>query len=121
MATPEKRITLCFKLRTPLSFHRMETLSGSAHQGKAINISTSGVYFATNSTVCVGETVEVLLEMPKRIAWVKVSVRRFAGRVTNMAWENLPRGASEIGEQSLYYARDLVKIRGRLNCDFVPT
>jgi hypothetical protein len=110
MATPDKRITPRFKLHTPLSFHSMETLPKSAHQAKAINISTRGVYFATSVTLCVGEAVEVLLEMPKRIAGVKAGMRRFVGRVTHIESDTTFRGLSGIGVQLLYYERDLVKV-----------
>jgi Tfp pilus assembly protein PilZ len=114
MATPEHRITPRFKLHTALSFHRMETPSGRAHQAKAMNISTRGVYFATDIVLSVGEAVEVLLEMPKRVTGVKAVMRRFTGRVAHIESKNMPQGHSGIGVQLLYYEHDLVKIRDDL-------
>src|ERR1700720_4453262 len=111
MVAPEHRITPRFKLHTALSFHRMETPSGGAHQAKAMNISTRGVYFATDIVLSVGEAVEVLLEMPKRVTGVKAGMRRFTGRVTHIESKNMPQGHSGIGVQLLYYEHDLVKIR----------
>ncbi len=108
MLTSEHRVTPRFKLHTPLSFHRMGMLAEGEHQAKAINISTRGVYFATNVVLCVGEAVEVLLEMPKRVTGVKVGLRRFAGRVTHIESKNMPQGLWGIGVQLLYYERDLV-------------
>jgi Tfp pilus assembly protein PilZ len=87
----------------------METPSEGMHQAKAINISTRGVYFTTNVILCVGEAVEVLLRMPKRVTGVKAGIRRFAGRVTHIEPNHLPQGPSGIGVQLLYYERDLVK------------
>lgn len=110
MAAHDHRVTPRFKLHTPLSFHRMETPSEGEHQARAINISTRGVYFATNVILCVGEAVEVLLKMPKRVTGVKAGIRRFAGRVTHIEPENMPQGLSGIGVQLLYYERDLVKV-----------
>jgi len=89
MATLEHRITPRFKLNTRLSFHRMKTLSEGEHQARAINISTRGVYFATNVILCIGEALEVLLEMPKRVTGVKAGIRRFAGRVTHIESTNM--------------------------------
>ena len=82
MATSEHRITPRFKLHPSLSFHRIEPLSDAEHQSNAINISTTGVYFATKIVLRVGEVVEVLLRMPKRVSGVKTEIRRFKGRVT---------------------------------------
>jgi hypothetical protein len=111
MATSNHRITPRFKLHTPLSFRRMETPTEDQHQAKTINISTRGVYFTTSLVMCVGEAIEVLLEMPKRVTGVKVALRRFTGRVTHIESENMPQGICGIGVQLLYYERDLVKIR----------
>jgi hypothetical protein len=110
MAASERRITPRFKLHTPLSFHRMEALSEGVQQAKAINISTRGVYFTTNLVLRVGEAVELLLQMPKRVTGAKPSNRRFTGRVTHVEWQNMPLGLSGIGVQLLYYERDLVSI-----------
>jgi PilZ domain len=109
MAISERRITPRFKLHTHLSFHRLEALSDGEQQAKAINISTRGVYFATSLALKVGEVVELLLEMPKRVTGAKASSRRFTGRVTHVELENMPLGLSGIGVQLLYYERDLVK------------
>jgi hypothetical protein len=113
MATSERRITPRFKLRTPLSFHRMEALSEGEQQAKAINISTRGVYFTTDLELHVGEAVELLLEMPKRVTGAKASSRRFTGRVTHVELKNMPQGLSGIGVQLLYYERDLVKMESK--------
>ncbi len=110
MGTPEHRITPRFKLHTLLSFHRMQTPSEGEHQAKSINISTRGVYFGTDANLCVGERVEVLIEIPKRVTGVKVGVRRFVGRVTHVQSKDMPEGLSGIGVQLLYYERDLVRI-----------
>jgi len=110
MAISERRITPRFKLHTSLSFHRIEDLSKDEQQAKAINISTRGVYFATSLAMFVGEAVEVLLEIPKRVTGTKAAVLRFRGRVTHVESKNMPQGISGIGVQLLYYERDLAGI-----------
>jgi len=110
MSTSEHRITPRFKLQTRLSFHRMETASESQHRAKAINISARGVFFATDIILCVGEAVEVQLNIPKRVSGVNTGLRRFTGRVTHIESSNMPEGFSGVGVQLLYYERDLTGI-----------
>jgi len=110
MLTCEHRVTPRFKLHTKLSFQRMESLSECEHQAKAINISTRGVYFVTSVVLRVGDAVEILLEMPKRVTGTKEGIRRFAGRVAHIESKNMPEGLSGIGVQLLYYERDLVNV-----------
>jgi hypothetical protein len=104
MATRERRVTPRFNLHTPLAFHR--TPSEGERRTKAINISTRGVYFATDLAMCVGEVVEVLLEIPRRVTGTNGGIRRFAGRVTHVQSKNMANGLSGIGVQLLYYERD---------------
>ena len=113
MSTSEHRVTPRFKLHTRLSFRSMETPFEGDHHAKCINISTRGVYFATDVLLCVGEAVEVLLEMPKRVTGVKEGIRRFTGRVTHIEPNNMFRELSGIGVQLLYYERDLVAAPSR--------
>lgn len=103
MPTSEQRITPRFRLHTPLSFHRIEPVSDAEYQAKAINISTTGVYFATNMVLRIGEALEVLLKIPKRVTGVETGIRRFTGRVTHIESRNMPPGVSGIGVQLLYF------------------
>jgi hypothetical protein len=107
MATPDRRITPRFNLHTPLAFQRRETPSEGEQRAKAINISTRGVYFATGLAMRVGEAVEVLLEIPRRVTGTNGGIRRFAGLVTHVESKNMAEGISGIGVQLLYYERDL--------------
>lgn len=111
MAKAERRITPRFNLHTRLSFHRTQTPSENDKQASAINISTRGVFFATNLVMSVGEAVEVLLEIPKRVTGVKAIVRRFTGRVAHIEPITAPEGSSGIGVQFLYYDRDLARLK----------
>ena len=112
MATPERRITPRFKLRTPLCLHGPETPPDAGLRAKAINISTRGVYFTTDLRLHVGETVELLLEMPKRVSGIEANRCRFTGRVTHIESKDMPQGVSGIGVQLLYYELDLASALG---------
>lgn len=105
MATPEHRITPRFQLHAPMSFCRTKTLSHDEYKASTINISIRGVYFATQVLLQVGESVEILLGMPKRVAGVKAGIRRFLGRVTHIEPIDALPGLSGIGVHLLYFER----------------
>jgi len=110
MVTVDRRMTPRFNLHTSLSFHRMEGLSDGEQRTKAINMSTGGIYFATTLAMRVGEAVEILLEMPRRVTGAKATVRRFTGRVSHIERNTLPHGLSGIGVQLLYYEHDSTRL-----------
>ncbi len=105
MAIPERRITPRFKFPTPISIHRTEASNENEVRSKAINISREGLYFVARVKLSVGETVEVLVKMPKRVTGVETGTRRFVGRVRHIEMEGIPEGQSGIGVQLLYYER----------------
>jgi hypothetical protein len=106
MARSERRITPRFKFHTPLTFHRKESISGDMQEANAINVSALGVYFASSLVFCVGEALEVSVELPKRVTGAKPINRRFASRVAHVEPECMPLGKSGIGVQFLYYEID---------------
>jgi hypothetical protein len=100
---PDRRIMPRFKLQTVLAFSRTKSLSDSRQKAKTINISTTGVCFATSLTMSVGEVVEVLLGIPRRVTGVRAIARKFTGRITYIDPHNGPPGNSRVGVQFLYY------------------
>jgi len=100
---PDRRITPRFKLQTVLAFSRIKSLFDSQQKTKAINISTTGVCFATSLTVSVGEIVEILLRIPRRVTGLRAIARKFTGRITYIDSHNGPPGNSLLGVQFLYY------------------
>jgi hypothetical protein len=101
MATSERRITRRLKLRIPLRFHRLNTLSERDQGENSINLSSRGIYFTTNLPLSVGEAVQVLLKMPKRITGTHSIERCFTGWVTHIESTNIPGGYSGVGVQFL--------------------
>jgi len=100
---PDRRISPRFKLPTVLAFSRTKPLFDSQQKTKAINISTTGVCFATSVTVSVGELLEVLLGIPRRVTGLRATVRKFTGRITYIDPHHDPLGNSRVGVQFLYY------------------
>ncbi len=110
MTAIERRIHPRFRLHASMSFHRLAPIADALQRARTINISTRGVFFATPLALVVGDAVEVLLKMPKRITGVKTGIRRFAGRVAHVEPKVLPQDLSGVGVQFLYYECDLVAI-----------
>ena len=68
-----------------------------------MNISTRGVYFATDLPLCQGQLVQVLLRMPKEVSGKVVNERRFTGRVAHIHRNVFANGMSGVGVQFLFY------------------
>jgi hypothetical protein len=100
--TPNRRITPRFKLQTSLCFNRVKQQSDSEHKARTINISSTGVCFATSLAVSVGEAIELFLEIPRRVTGATAIARRFTGRITHIDSCDGPAGHSRIGVQLLY-------------------
>jgi len=107
MKQSERRITPRYNRKTALSFHKLDALSERVQCARAINISSRGIYFATSVPMSVGEPIEILLEMPKRITGLVTGMRRFTARVAHVESVISPDGHSGIGVQLLYYEHDL--------------
>jgi hypothetical protein len=108
MARSERRITPRFNLHTALIFHRKASGFESAQEVKAINVSCLGAYFSSSLGFCVGEALEVSVELPRRVTGTEPATRRFASRVAHVEPHCLPQGQSGIGVQFLYSETVLV-------------
>jgi hypothetical protein len=105
MPFAESRITPRYKIETPFTFRRIELPSEGVRQAKALDISTRGVYFTTNLAMRVGETVELLLRMPRQVRGADSTLRRFVGRVTHIDARADLQGHSGVGIHLLYWER----------------
>jgi len=100
--TPNRRNTPRFKLQTSLSFSRVQPWFAGEHKAKAVNISTTGICFVTSLSMSVGEVLEVLLEIPKRVTGVTATARRFTGRVTRIDDDDSVSQGSRVSVHLLY-------------------
>jgi hypothetical protein len=98
----DRRSTPRFKLQTTLTFNRRRPLSDSEHKAKAINMSSTGVCFATGLDMSVGEVIEVVLVIPQRVTGSATVRRKFAGRITHIELDYEVLKDSRVGVQLLY-------------------
>jgi PilZ domain len=103
MPGSERRRTRRFKLRVPLHIHRTNSAIERAQRVSSVNISASGVCFATNHPVSVGQSLQLNLRMPKRIPGTPSGECSFTGRVVHVKSGNGAGGPSQVGVQFLYY------------------
>ena len=99
----ERRHGHRFIMRVPLRFHAMEETVLREESVSTMNISTNGVYFATEQKVAEGLLVQLHLKMPKEIVGYDVEEWSFTGRVTHVKPLNRQIGKSGVGVQFLFY------------------
>ena len=100
--TPDHRSTPRFKLQTSLIFTRRKPLPHCEQKTRTINISSTGVCFATDLDVSVGEVIDVVLVIPKRVTGLAAVIRKFAGRITHVDRNHDALGHSHVGVHLLY-------------------
>jgi len=105
MPTSERRRTPRFKMRVPLRVHPINTPLEAHDRVNSLDISASGVSFATKQPVAVGQAIQLQLRMPKRIPGTPSGECSFTGRVVRVESGNGSRrkGAIQVGVQFLYY------------------
>lgn len=100
MPASERRRTRRFKVSIPLRVH---ATSEHDHRVQSINVSASGVCFATSQELRVGQRVELELRIPKRVTGSKAAERCFTGRVVHIKTNGSSAAPLEVGVQFLYY------------------
>ena len=108
MTTSDRRRTRRFGIPVPLVFKQMDRPSSGERFANAIDVSTTGVYFTTNQVLGIGETIEVRLNIPRRVSGIASKARRFVGRVTRVDPKLGLNAESGVGVHLLYWERDRV-------------
>ena len=107
MSTSERRRTPRFKMRVPLRLHPADTSAENPARVNSLDISASGVSFATKQPVSVGQPIQLQLRMPRRIPGTPSGECSFTGRVVRVESRNGEhkgaKGAIQVGVQFLYY------------------
>lgn len=99
----ERRHGHRFIMRVPLRFHAAKEPVLREESVSSMNISTHGVYFATDQKVREGLMVQLHLKMPKEIVGDEVEEWSFTGRVAHVERLNWKNGKSGVGVQFLFY------------------
>jgi hypothetical protein len=103
MSVSERRAARRFIMNVPLQLQPAKAPSPPARATRAMNISTRGVYLATDLPLCQGQLVQVLLQMPLEVSGKAVNERRFTGRVAHVHRNAFANGMSGVGVQFLLY------------------
>ena len=93
-----RRLSRRLPLKTPLRV-RIWKSSAPEESAESLNLSQNGVYFATNTAIREGETVEILLNMPKEITDEPSTEWRCTGHVVRVEAVDSAQGKLGVGVQ----------------------
>ena len=93
-----RRLSRRLSLKTPLRV-RIWKSSAPEESAESLNLSQNGVYFATNTPIREGETVEILLNMPEEITDEPSIAWRFTGHVVRVDRVDSTWGKMGVGVQ----------------------
>jgi hypothetical protein len=94
----DRRLAGRYKVKTPLRVRLWKSAVPEC-TAESVNLSQRGIYFAANSALSKGETVEVLFNMPEEIAGEPMSEWRCTGHVVRVEEINTSGGKQGVGVQ----------------------
>lgn len=125
----DRRLVERHKIRMPLRI-RLWKSSVPEQTAESANLSQRGIYFATNSRLSEGETVEVFFDMPEEVIGEASSEWRCTGHVVRVEKSPFGDGRLGVGVQFDCYevskAKDMDVAAGgempvrRMLCDVAP-
>jgi hypothetical protein len=93
-----RRLSRRLSLKTPLRV-RIWKSPTPEESAESLNLSQNGVYFATNTPIREGETVEILLNMPEEITDEPSTEWRCTGHVVRVEAVDSAQGKLGVGVQ----------------------
>ncbi len=109
IATLNRRLSRRLCLKTPLRV-RIWKSAAAEERAESLNLSQNGVYFATNSVIREGETLEILLNMPEEITDEPSTEWRCTGHVVRVEPVDSTKGKLGVGVQFDCYEVSRVKL-----------
>ena len=94
----DRRLADRYKMKTPLRV-RLWKSAVPESTAESVDLSQRGIYFATNSVLHKGETVEVLFNMPEEIVGEPPVEWRCTGHVVRVEEISTPDGKQGVGVQ----------------------
>jgi hypothetical protein len=94
----ERRLAGRHKMKTPLRV-RLWKSAGPEQTAESVNVSQRGIYFATESLLHEGETVEVFFNMPEEIVGEPTTEWRCTGHVVRVEAIEATGGKVGVGVQ----------------------
>lgn len=113
MLASERRIAPRFLIKVPLRITSFKALAMPQHAIQSMNLSTRGVYFATDLPLRQGQLVQVLLQMPKEIGGKPGEERCFTGRVAHVHANLFANRMSGVGVHFLHYEEIALQLSQR--------
>jgi PilZ domain len=104
-----RRLSRRLSFKTPLRV-RIWKSSAPEERAESLNLSQNGVYFATNTAIRVGETVEILLNMPEEITDEPSTEWRCTGHVVRVESVDSTKGKLGVGVQFDCYEVSRMKL-----------
>lgn len=98
LPSPDRRVSRRHKYKTCLRV-RIWKSSAPERQEESLNLSQHGVYFATESPLREGETVEIFFQMPEEITAEPSTEWRCTGHVVRVERVNSEAGKLGVGVQ----------------------
>src|SRR6266481_10203967 len=98
----DRRLAGRYKMKTPLRVRLWKSAVPEC-AGESVNLSQRGIYFATDSVLRKGETVEVFFNMPEEIVGEPTSEWRCTGHVVRVEEIKAPGGKQGVGVQFDWY------------------
>lgn len=96
--TSDRRVSHRLSFKTPLRV-RIWKSTVPEQRAESLNLSQDGVFFATDSPIREGETVEILLKMPEEITNEPATEWRCTGHVMRVERVDSARGKTGVGVQ----------------------
>ena len=81
--TQDRRVARRLAIKTPLRIREWKSVAAE-QRGESLNISASGIYFASEATLRDGETVEVLFVMPYEVTGEPAAQWQCTGHVVRI-------------------------------------
>jgi len=103
MQVQDRRTSRRLIMKVPLRFRPAKAGSISEQAAASMNISTHGVFFATEQKVSKGLLLQVHLKMPREIVGDDVDEWSFTARVAHVESLGAANEISGVGLQFLYY------------------
>ncbi len=94
----DRRLSRRLTFKTPLRVRIWKSAEPEAN-AESVNLSQNGVFFATNSPIREGETLEILLNMPEEITAEPSTEWRCTGHVVRVERVDSTRGKMGVGVQ----------------------
>jgi PilZ domain len=94
----DRRLVERHKIRMPLRI-RLWKSAVPEHAAECVNLSQRGIYFATDSKLSEGETVEVFFNMPEEVVGEATSEWRCTGHIVRVEEPRAADGKLGVGVQ----------------------